>query len=113
MEDIKKVNEVRNSSLFHGILYSVSEVLRDHIDYDDISLSMMKLFEPFIEERMNNYELYKQLREDVLNNLKTEMKELIDKICIWLRENIKNYTLDDYGIEKLITDLKSKIYERN
>lgn len=106
--------ELRSSSLYRNVYDSIRAELHELIDCDYIADKLMPLFETFIEDRLTEYDLYKKLRESVLEenkvviipSLKEEKKKWFEEVSKWLMENIKFYSTNALGVEYLIDDLK-------
>lgn len=106
--------ELKSSSLYQNVYYSIRSELHGLIDCDYIAEKLMPLFESFIEDRLTEYGLYTSLREELLKenqkvivpSLKEEKKKWVEELSKWLMENIKFYSTNALGVECLIDDLK-------
>lgn len=58
--------EIKDTALYRTIQSTIKEMLKENIDA--VLDSVMPIFEPFIRERLNQYEEYRKLQVTVVNN---------------------------------------------
>ena len=69
--------EIKNSALYRTIECTIKDMLKQNID--DILDSVMPIFEPFIRERLNQYEEYRKLQVTATAPITLVNKEALDK----------------------------------
>ena len=69
--------EIKNTALYQTIQSTIKEMLKQNID--DVLDSVMPIFEPFIRERLNQYEEYRKLQVTATAPLTLVNNEALDK----------------------------------
>lgn len=73
MEEI----EIKNTALYSTMECTIKQILKENID--DILDNVMPLFEPFIRERLNQYEEYRKLQVTATAPITLVNNEALDK----------------------------------
>lgn len=73
MEEI----EIKNTALYRTMECTIKQILKENID--DILDNVMPLFEPFIRERLNQYEEYRKLQVTATAPITLVNNEALDK----------------------------------
>lgn len=73
MEEI----EIKNTALYRTMECTIKQILKENID--DILDNVMPLFEPFIRERLNQYEEYRKLQVIATAPITLVNNEALDK----------------------------------
>lgn len=73
MEEI----EIKNTALYRTMECTIKQILKENID--DILDNVMPLFEPFIRERLNQYEEYRKLQVTATAPITLVTNEALDK----------------------------------
>ena len=73
MEEI----EIKNIALYRTMECTIKQILKENID--DILDNVMPLFEPFIRERLNQYEEYRKLQVTATAPITLVNNEALDK----------------------------------
>lgn len=73
MEEI----EIKNNALYRTMECTIKQILKENID--DILDNVMPLFEPFIRERLNQYEEYRKLQVTATAPITLVNNEALDK----------------------------------
>ena len=69
--------EIKNTALYQTIQSTIKEMLKQNID--DVLDSVMPIFEPFIRERLNQYEEYRKLQVTATAPITVVHNEALDK----------------------------------
>ena len=69
--------EIKNTALYSTIECTIKEMLKQNID--DVLNSVMPIFEPFIRERLNQYQEYQKLKVTATAPITLVNNEAIDK----------------------------------
>lgn len=69
--------EIKNTALYRTIECTIKEMLKQNID--TVLDSVMPLFEPFIRERLNQYEEYRKLQVSASAPIMLANNEALDK----------------------------------
>lgn len=104
--------DVKKSSLYKTVYSTFMEILKDRTEdmVDDLMPSLMKVAEPFIEERLNQYQLYVKMREGQERPIILYDKEdIVNEVCDWMKTNLPDvieYNGKKEFISRIIIDLK-------
>lgn len=69
--------EIKNTALYRTIECTIKDMLKQNID--DVLDSVMPLFEPFIRERLNQYDEYRKLQVSATAPITVVHDEALDK----------------------------------
>ena len=69
--------EIKNTALYKTIQATIKDMLKQNID--DVLDSVMPIFEPFIRERLNQYEEYRKLQVTATAPVTLVNNEALDK----------------------------------
>lgn len=69
--------EIKNTALYQTIQSTIKEMLKQNID--DVLDSVMPIFEPFIRERLNQYQEYQKLQVTATAPITLVNNEALDK----------------------------------
>lgn len=69
--------EIKNTALYRTMECTIKQILKENID--DILDNVMPLFEPFIRERLNQYEEYRKLQVTATAPITLVNNEALDK----------------------------------
>lgn len=69
--------EIKNTALYQTIQSTIKEILKQNID--DVLDCVMPIFEPFIRERLNQYEEYRKLQVTATAPITLVNNEALDK----------------------------------
>ena len=72
-----KEMEIKDTALYRTIQSTIKEMLKENID--DVLDSVMPIFEPFIRERLNQYEEYRKLQVTATAPITVVKNEALDK----------------------------------
>ena len=88
--------EIKNTALYQTIQSTIKEMLKQNID--DVLDSVMPIFEPFIRERLNQYEEYRKLQVTATAPITLVNNEALDKFKTLqhITGDMKS-TIEDWG----------------
>jgi hypothetical protein len=88
--------EIKNTALYRTIECTIKDMLKQNID--DVLDSVMPLFEPFIRERLNQYEEYRKLQVAATAPITVVNNEALDKFkTLQHITGDMEITFDDWG----------------
>ena len=88
--------EIKNTALYRTIQSTIKQMLKENID--DVLDSVMPIFEPFIRERLNQYEEYRKLQVTATAPITIVHNEALDnfKTLQHITGDMKS-TVEDWG----------------